>query len=115
MTEKDIYKNFGNLLKSRREKLDLSQQELAERLGITKSSYGLYERGGRKIPLSLILELSVILDFDVDEFFRSQRSMTTKERERFRWEDEFDGVEWTPEECEKIREYARFILSKREK
>ena len=113
MNEKDIYTNFGLLLKSRREKLGYSQQEIADRLGVTKSSYGLYERGGRKVPLSMIIELSAILRFDLDDFFKTQRETTPVEDLRLKWDDEFDGIEWTEEEGEQIREFARFILSKR--
>lgn len=113
MNEKDVYTNFGQLLKKRREKLGYSQQDIADRLGITKNSYGLYERGGRKVPLSMIIELSAILSFDVDEFFRSQRGTTRTEELKFTWDDEFDGVKWTDEESENIRAYARFLLSQR--
>ena len=58
MTDLEIYKRFGKKISSMRMELGLSQTEVANRLNLTKNTYGNYERGDRRIPLPDLIELS---------------------------------------------------------
>ena len=49
-----------------REKYNISQEAVAERLGITSSSVSSYERGERTPSLPIILKLSYIYNCSVD-------------------------------------------------
>lgn len=53
-------------LREMREKYNLSQDTVADRLGITSSSVSLYERGERTPSLQIILKLSYIYNCSVD-------------------------------------------------
>ena len=53
-------------LREMREKYNISQEAVAERLGITSSSVSSYERGERTPSLPIILKLSYIYNCSVD-------------------------------------------------
>ena len=64
-------KDYGNYIKERRTNLGLTQEEVAERLGISQVAYGRYELGTREPNFSLILKIAEVLDFKPGEFFDS--------------------------------------------
>ena len=47
-----------NRLKELRKKNNLKKQELAKKLEISRSSYGLYERGKQTLSVSVLLKLA---------------------------------------------------------
>lgn len=53
-------------LREMREKYNLSQEAVAERLGITSASVSSYERGERTPSLPIVLKLSYIYNCSVD-------------------------------------------------
>lgn len=57
-----IYIEFGRRLASIRQNSKLSQSQIAQKLNIAQSTYAGYEKGVRKIPLEIIVQLSKILD-----------------------------------------------------
>ncbi|MBD5547548.1 MAG: helix-turn-helix transcriptional regulator [Lachnospiraceae bacterium] len=57
-THGEDYERFGRNLAAMRNKIGLSQYEIAEKLGMLQSTYAGYETGTRKIPLSVIVQLS---------------------------------------------------------
>lgn len=57
-----IYRDFGKRLASIRQNSNLSQVQIAQKLGIAQSTYAGYEKGVRKIPLEAIVQLSNILN-----------------------------------------------------
>ena len=115
--ENDLYINFGKLLAHQRTIHGFSRSEIAEKLDITKNSYGQYERGERRVPLAHIMTLSTLLEFDINEFFDSQRDRAVSETvaRRHDWDVEFGSVHWEEEEIEEIKMFARYLLSKRGK
>ena len=117
-----VYKRFGKMIGEMRTELGLSQEEVSSRLNLPKSTYGNYERGDRKIPLPDLIALSKFYDFSIDdfindekEFHRSSKSSELEEIENKRktWDTEFGYIDWTPEEIEELKNYARYLLLKR--
>jgi transcriptional regulator with XRE-family HTH domain len=64
---KDFFKEIGKRIAQYRKEQDLTQEQLAEKLGITQSVLAHYETGIRRIPLSTIPSLSQILFVSVEE------------------------------------------------
>lgn len=64
-------KDYGNFIKERRQKMGLTQEEVAKKLGISQVAYGRYELGLREPNFSLLLQISEVLDFKPGEFFDS--------------------------------------------
>lgn len=70
MSDKWIYEEFGNLLIQSRKRLGLTRVEVARRLELSNNAYYQYEKGLRKIPLSHVKKLVILLELNIDEFFR---------------------------------------------
>lgn len=51
-------------LKEYREKVGLSQKDLAEKVGLKQQRYNHYERGRRELPVSVAKEIGRILEID---------------------------------------------------
>ena len=58
----NIYIEFGRRLAFIRQNSKLSQSQIAQKLNIAQSTYAGYEKGVRKIPLEIIVQLSKILN-----------------------------------------------------
>lgn len=61
--------DFGARLHSLREAAGLSQQEVANQLGISQPSYALWERRTTAIPVDQLTRLSALLGVRIDELF----------------------------------------------
>lgn len=58
----NIYIEFGRRLAFIRQNSKLSQSQIAQKLNIAQSTYAGYEKGVRKIPLEIIVQLLKILN-----------------------------------------------------
>lgn len=108
------YIRFGKMISEMRIKLGLSQEEVAFRLNLPKSTYGNYERGERKIPLPELIAMSKFFGFSVDEFINMEKSIRSIDNLTLSMRDEFEGTVFAQEEINQIIEYTKFILSKRD-
>ena len=54
----DIYKPLGQLVRAFRTRAGLSQQELADKIGLTRTSVTNIEKGRQRIPLHLLFALA---------------------------------------------------------
>ena len=66
----DIRDRFGFAVRSRREALDLTQEELAEKAGIHRTYLADIERGKRNLALINIERLAAALTLSLSELFR---------------------------------------------
>lgn len=110
-----VNENLGNRLKALRVAHRLTQQDVADKMGIPKSTYGNYERGERGVPLSQLNNLCSIYNVKMDDFVKEDRIVIENSINRncdF-FIKEFNDVEFTKKQQERLIEYAKFILSKR--
>ena len=98
--------NFNENLKLAREKKGLSQKEVAESIGVAKSTYSLYESGNREPNVQTIKKIADILNTSADELLGINDEPQTIAAH-------FDGNEYTEEELSKIKEFAEFVKSTR--
>ena len=108
------YMRFGKMISEMRMKLGLSQDEVAERLGLKKSTYGNYERGERKVPLPELIAMSKFYGFSLDEFINEEKKIQWVDQLSLAIKEEFDDVTFTQDEINQIIEYTKFILTKRD-
>lgn len=66
----DIRERFGYAVKVRREELDWTQEELAERAGIHRTYLSDIERGSRNVSIINIERVAVALGLQVSELFQ---------------------------------------------
>lgn len=98
--------NFNENLKFAREKRGLSQKEVAENIGVAKSTYSLYESGNREPNVQTIKKIADVLNTSADELLGIDDEPQTIAAH-------FDGDEYTEEELSKIKEFAKFVKSSR--
>lgn len=67
---------FYQKVRDIREDFDLSQQQVAEILGITRQQYQLYESGKREMPIHLFIKLAEYYEVTIDYLVgRDKRSI----------------------------------------
>jgi transcriptional regulator with XRE-family HTH domain len=66
----DIRERFGFAVKVRREELNLTQEDLADKAGIHRTYLSDVERGSRNLSLINIERLAAALSLSISELFR---------------------------------------------
>lgn len=67
--EVDLRKYAGSVIKKLREHRNMTQDELAEELDITRQAVSRYENGDRGVNQDLLFRLANIFKVPIDEFF----------------------------------------------
>ncbi len=70
MDKKEILKEFGRNLKAERNRAGLSQEQLAEKIGVSYGQVvGTIERGETNTSLSVIVAIMNALDLDFEKLY----------------------------------------------
>ena len=97
---------FFENLKEARINSGLSQKEVAEQLGVAKSSYSLYESGKREPDVERIKMLAQILGVSSDALLGLPEQPTTIAAHH-------EGDEFTSDEWEEIEKFKMFVKARR--
>ena len=74
MDKKEILKEFGRNLKAERNRAGLSQEQLAEKIGVSYGQVvGTIERGETNTSLTVIVAIMNALDLDFDTLFNMNK------------------------------------------
>lgn len=121
--EKELYEEFGKKLKKLREESSLTQNEIATKLGISRSALNQYEKGVRKAPLNIIMKFSELFRVSVDELLdinidETKRTLTTDDtifiNQQKKWQKSIGNENhFTDEEVDQLIDYAKYLISKR--
>lgn len=77
--DQDIfYKKLGEFIRAARKKSGLTQDDVADHLGLTRVSIVNFEQGTQKIQLHALLELAGLLNINVSELLAPLSVITTK-------------------------------------
>lgn len=68
-----LYEDIGRRIRSRRQELKLTQQQFAQRAGISMSFYGHIERGTRKLSVDTLYKIVLALGCSADELLGTCR------------------------------------------
>lgn len=98
--------NFNENLKYAREKKGLTQKEVAEGIGVAKSTYSLYESGNREPNVQTIKRIADLLNVSADDLLGINENMQTLAAH-------FEGDEFTEDELDEIKQFAAFVKNKR--
>ena len=101
--------NFSNVFRELRTNANLTQQELANKLGVSRSAIGMYENGEREPDFET---LELIADFfNVDmNYLLGKTPYTTAINTIAAHHDDYN---WTEEELKEIENFKKYVLSKR--
>lgn len=76
MDKKDILKEFGRNLKAERNRAGLSQEQLAELVGLSYGQVvGMIERGETNTSLSVIVSIMGVLDLDFEMLYNRKNKL----------------------------------------
>ena len=100
--------NFNENLRYAREQKGLSQKDVAEKIGVAKSTYSLYVSGNREPNVQTIKKISDVLNVSADDLLGINSEPTTIAAH-------FDGDEYTEEQLNRIREFAKLIKQEENK
>lgn len=109
------YIEFGERLRSLRESKRMTQAELAEEMGVSKTSIVNYETGTRKIPLSFVKRFANFFGVSVDEMLgltintKGERAVENATR----WAKEIGNPNYTDEEMDELLSFAKYLIYKR--
>ncbi len=67
----DVDKKIGQRVRSRRLEIGMSQERLADIIGVTFQQVQKYEKGVNRIAASRLFDISVALDLPVSRFFEN--------------------------------------------
>ena len=98
--------NFNENLKEARLKSGISQKDLAESIGVAKSTYSLYESGKREPNVDTIKKIASSLNVSADTLLGIDNEPITLAAH-------FEGDEYTESEVEEIRNFAAFVKNRR--
>lgn len=75
MNKQEILKEFGRNLRAERNRAGFSQEQLAEKIGLSYGQVvGMIERGETNTSLSVIVEIMNVLDLDFEKFFDRKKN-----------------------------------------
>ena len=97
---------FNENLREAREKKKMSQKDVADIIGVAKSTYSLYESGNREPNVNTIKKIADCLNVSADTLLGLNDELTTLAAH-------FDGKEYTEDELNEIRQFAEFVKNKR--
>lgn len=69
-------KGIGYSVRKTRERLDYSQQDIAEKLGITAGAYAKLERAEVDITITRLYELAEIFKVDIEQLIKSPEELS---------------------------------------
>ena len=98
--------NFNENLKEARLKSGISQKDLAENIGVAKSTYSLYESGKREPNVDTIKKIASSLNVSADTLLGIDNEPTTLAAH-------FNGDEYTESEMKEIKNFAAFVKNRR--
>ena len=66
-----LLSDFGEWIRSERERKDLSQTEVAEELGLHQTYYGKIELAKREVDLTTAMHICKVLGLDLSDFIKT--------------------------------------------
>lgn len=121
-TAQPVDKHVGQRLRTRRTLMGVSQEKLAEKVGITFQQIQKYERGVNRISSSRLYQFSIILNVPIDYFFEEIEKTSTARGMSDNDQDSFEGVKGgnsdimgRKETIKLVREYYKLDSDKKRK
>lgn len=99
---------FNENLKVARENKGMSQKDVAEKIGVAKSTYSLYESGNREPNVQTIKKIADILSTSADKLLGLE-----EEPQIDTLAAHFEGQKFTEDELEEILNFVEFVKNKR--
>ena len=99
---------FNENLKAARKYIGMSQKDVAEKIGVAKSTYSLYESGNREPNVQTIKKIADVLSTSADRLLGLE-----EEPQIDTLAAHFEGETFTDDELEEIMNFVEFVKNKR--
>ena len=101
---------IGEFLKTLRKEKDLTQEELADKMNVSRRTVSRWETGSNLPDLSILVELADLYDVDLREIFDGERKSETMDKDLK--ETMLKAADYTDHLCDCMRRtlYSRSIL-----
>lgn len=113
MSNEQIYKRFGERLKELRKERDLTQTQLAEAVQLSQSAIYHYEKGNRRIPMSVLEKFATFFEIGISELIELEIDNTADVNGEPNYIREIKAYDLTTDEIDDIMKYVRFVVSQR--
>ena len=107
-----------NRIKILREELNMTQQELADKLDGAKSTVAMYEKGDRKPSMEVLLKLSEIFDCSIDYILGKSDIRNPEKTDLDKLQIGLSAKDYSnisEEQLKQIEEFAKYVLKDNKK
>lgn len=98
--KEDFWNKLSDTLRRFRESAEITQKDLAVKIGVSESAYRSYELGDRKIPVDLLVKLAAVYNTSVDVLIGNSEPVE---------EPTIVSGNFTQDQTEKIQKYAELV------
>lgn len=113
MSNKDVYEKFGKRLRELRKDMNLTQTQLADEVGLSQSAIYHYEKGNRKIPMSVLEKLADFFKMSISELVELEIDNTKDVDGEPNYIREIKAYNLTESEIDDIMKYVRYVVTQR--
>lgn len=102
MNEESFWTELTARLRKYRDRYGYTQQEIADHLGVGKSTYTQYEIGSRRIPVDMLVRVAALYHISMDEMLGNSTRPDTSDTNIIHGK-------FTEEQLQKIQKYADLV------
>ncbi|MEC2709463.1 helix-turn-helix domain-containing protein [Bacillus sp. 22475] len=104
---------FGTRLHTLRKERKLRQEDMANQLGIARTTYAMYEQGNREPDYNTLIQLATFFEVSIDYLLGTteMRQVTDiQDPELYQWFE--DIINATPQKREELKKFWEFIIQR---
>ena len=100
--DEQFFKALGTRIAQARKAQDLTQQQVADRLGVAQHTYAQYELGIRRVPASVLPQLARDLGTTLDELMVQNEHLRAKPGPVSKLQKQFERIQQFPRTKQRI-------------
>jgi transcriptional regulator with XRE-family HTH domain len=100
--DEQFFKALGARVASARKAQNITQQQLAERLGIAQQTYAQYEVGRARFPASMLPKLAQDLSLTLDELMGQNERLRSKPGPTPKLQKQFERISQLPKATQQV-------------
>ncbi|MCU5101272.1 helix-turn-helix domain-containing protein [Bacillus cereus] len=104
---------FGTRLHTLRKERKLRQEDMANQLGIARTTYAMYEQGNREPDYNTLIKLATFFEVSIDYLLGTteMRQVTNiHDPELYKWFEDVKNA--TPQKREELKKFWEFIIQR---